>query len=34
MTFEVSILARNSYKYLSKTRAFEESKTKVSDGYG
>jgi hypothetical protein len=33
-TFEASTLAGNSYKYFSKTKAFEESKTKVGGGYG
>jgi hypothetical protein len=31
---KASTFARNSYKYLSKMRAFEESRTKVGGGYG
>jgi hypothetical protein len=33
-TSEASTLAGNSYKYLSKRRAFEENRTKVGGGYG
>jgi hypothetical protein len=33
-TFEASTLAGNSYKFFSKTRAFEENMTKVGGGYG
>jgi hypothetical protein len=30
----MSTLVENSYKYLSKMKAFEESRTKVGGGYG